>query len=248
MSERTLYMAWQDKAASRRWFPVGRLDADIGRSRYLFRYTQGAKEAREEAGFIPVFDFPEMDGRYESRALFPIFQNRVMKPGRPDFGEYLRNLDLDGSADPIMILAANGGTRMTDDYEVFPKITKDESGNFTCRFFLRGARHVSAAAQGRTRGLESEEELIVALELNNPATGLAVQIQTTDYHVIGWAPRYLVDDLSRAMAEAPFECKARVARFNPPPAPSAQRVLVEMTGQWEKHEPMSGRQYKVLAD
>ena len=33
----------------------------------------------------------------------------------------------------------------------------------------------------------------VGLELNNPATTLAVQIQTTDYHMIGWAPRYLLE-------------------------------------------------------
>ena len=88
----------------------------------------------------------------------------------------------------------------------------------------------------------------MALELNNPATGLAVQIQTADFYVIGWAPRYLVDDLSAAMEEAPFEYKPRVVRYNPPPAPSAQRVLIEMTGRWEEHEPMSGRQYKVLVD
>ena len=34
MSERTLFLAWQDKGDSRQWFPVGRLDADRALSRY----------------------------------------------------------------------------------------------------------------------------------------------------------------------------------------------------------------------
>ena len=35
MSGRTLFLAWQDKAQSRRWFPIGRLDADIERSQLV---------------------------------------------------------------------------------------------------------------------------------------------------------------------------------------------------------------------
>ncbi len=46
MSEKTLFLAWQDKGRSRRWFPVGRLDADVEHSRYRFRYTGGAEEAK----------------------------------------------------------------------------------------------------------------------------------------------------------------------------------------------------------
>jgi hypothetical protein len=46
--------------------------------------------------------------------------------------------------------------------------------------------------------------------LTNPATQLAVQIQTQDYHVIGWSPRYLVSDLVNAIAKAPGEYAAKV--------------------------------------
>ena len=46
MNERTLYLAWQDKAQSRRWFPIGRLDADVERPRYRFRYIGGAEQAK----------------------------------------------------------------------------------------------------------------------------------------------------------------------------------------------------------
>ena len=171
-----------------------------------------------------------------------------MSPNRPDFRNYAQSLDLSpGNANPIDILAASGGQRVTDSYEVFPKIVKRDDGSFTCRFFLHSARHTNEPARNRLDSLEKGAELIVALELNNPETTLAVQIQTTDYHMIGWTPHYLVNDLVMAMAEYPNQYKAHVARINPKPAPSANRLLVEMSGRWNEHEPMSGADYTPLA-
>ena len=179
------------------------------------------------------------------RYLFPLFQNRVMNRSRPDRPDHLRNLGLLENADPFEILSVSGGTRVTDAYEVFPKLVKDVDGRFACRFFLHGWRHVNESAQGRIDRLKPEEELYVTLELTNPATRLAVQIQTTDYHMIGWTPRYLVADLVAAMAESP-EYSARVVRLNPQPVPSKQRVLIEMRGRWNKHEPMTGEDFEPL--
>ncbi len=245
MSERTLYLAWQDKARSRRWFPIGRLDADVERPQYRFRYIGGAEQAKETAGFPLLIEFPELKADYRSPRLFPVFQNRVMNRRRPDFTDYLRSLDLPPMADPVEILAANGGSRMTDTYEVFPKLVKRADGSFTCRFFLHGWRHVNASAQARIDQLATGEELYVTLELTNPVSTMAVQIQTTDYHMVGWAPRYLVADLVQAMAESP-KYAAQVVLVNPQPAPSKQRVLIEMRGSWDQHEPMSGPEFRPL--
>ena len=85
----------------------------------------------------------------------------------------------------------------------------------------------------------------MTLEPANPATGLAVQMQTTDYHMIGWTPRYLVQDLAAAMIEAPDAYKAKVVGVNPQPAPSKQRVLIEMTGNWGQREPMTGEDFQA---
>ncbi len=87
----------------------------------------------------------------------------------------------------------------------------------------------------------------MAIELTNPATQFAVQNQTEEYHVIGWAPRYLVRDLMNAIAKAPGEYKARVVRVNPVPAPSKQRLLVEFCGRWPDYEPMSTDDFVPLA-
>ena len=248
MSVKTLFLAWQDKGMSRQWFPVGRLDADINRPLYRFRYIKGAKRAKAEAGFPELLEFPNLEERYDSPRLFPLFQNRVINRARPDFADYLSYLDLRVEADPIEILSTSGGSRVTDAYEVFPKLEKDEDGSFVCRFFLHGWRHVNVPAQKRIERLEAGEQLYVTLELTNPETGFAVQFQTEDYHVIGWAPRYLVDDLVQAMAESPGNYSASVVRVNPLPPPSKQRVLIEMSGRWNKHEPMSGDDFHPLSE
>ena len=190
-----------------------------------------------------------MKEMYDSQRLFPLFQNRVINRARPDRADYLSYLDLNEGADPIEILSTSGGSRVTDAYEVFPKLEKGEDGSFVCRFFLHGCRHVNESAQKRIERLEAGDQLYVTLELTNPKTGLAVQIQTADdYYMIGWAPRYLVDDLVKAMAESPGNYRAKVVRVNPLPAPSKQRVLIEMKARWKKHEPMSGDDFHPLAE
>lgn len=246
MSLQTLFLAWQDKARTRRWFPVGRLDVDAASHSYRFRYTRGADLAHREAGFPPLMDFPQLREDYRSPKLFPMFQNRVITPGRPDFASYLQRLDLPQEADPIEMLAVDGGIRATDSFEVFPKIERREDGAFRCRFFLHGCRHVNAAAQQRLETLQAGEELYVTLELTNPATQMAVQLQTLDYSMIGWAPRYLVNDLVAAIAKAPGDYQAHVVKVNPIPAPSKQRVLVELRGHWPDHDPMTTDEFMPL--
>lgn len=249
MTPNTLFLAWQDKR-DRQWFPVGRLDADPERSWYRFGYTHGASAAKKESGFAPLYDFPYFNRVYKSDHLFPLFENRVMNRTRRTFGEYLDLLAIDDpDPDPLEILAVDGGYRVTDNFEVFPKIEKGEAGGFRSRFFLHGSRHVSEAAQRRLTGLNPGDPLYVTIELTNPRAQLAVQLQTTDYHMIGWAPRYLVTDLVRAMAHAPSRYKAKVVRVNSESLLYKQRVLIELSGYWpEEYQPMSSKPYRLLVE
>lgn len=246
MAEQTLFLAWHGAGENRLWFPVGRLDADLESSDYRFRYTGGAERAQSEVGFPLILGFPKLAKDYRSTELFPLFRNRVMPRARPDFPSYLKALGFEGNAEPVEILAVNGGRRVTDHYEVFPKLVKEPDGNFTCRFLLHGSRYVNPSGQERLEILKPGEELLIALELNNPATQLAVQIQTTDYQILGWAPNYLVDDLTGAMAESSGKYKAhavRVHHYQNAPRPS---LLVELSSYWDKHEPMSTPDYQPL--
>jgi hypothetical protein len=244
----TLFVAWQSPEPRRAWFPIGRLDA-AGDDSFLFRYTQGALDAESSAGFQPLVSFPDYYQRYESSELFPVFKNRVLDPARKDFAEYLGWLDLDPAhADPIEILALTGGERQTDSLEVFPRILKHADQSFTCRFFLHGLRHVSEAARNRANGLTAGTALQVAVELNNPAGPLAIQLQTADCHMIGWAPRYLVDDLIDVINRHP-QVSATIVRVNEHGAPLARRILVELKGTLPADfEPMSGAQFKLLVE
>ena len=124
---------------------------------------------------------------------------------------------------------------------------RNEDGSFNSRFFLHGWRHLNANAQKRILELKPGENLYVTIELTNPVTRLAVQIQTEDYYVIGWAPRYLVTDLVHAIANSPGEYKAKVVRLNPAPAPVMQRLLIELTGRWGDYQPMSSSDFEPLA-
>ena len=101
--------------------------------------------------------------------------------------------------------------------------------------------------QRRIDSLQSGEALYVTIELTNPEAHLAVQIQTQDYYMIGWAPRYLVGDLVHAIAQSPAEYSAKVVRVNPAPAPSKQRLLVELRGRWADYEPMTKGDFELLA-
>ena len=244
----TLFVAWQAPSPTRAWFPIGRLDASSDRRDYVFRYTNGALRAHERAGFEPLVAFPDFARRYESSALFPLFKNRILEPNRKDFAEYLDWLDLDPvHADPIEILGLTGGERQTDSLEVFPRIEKRSDGTVCCRFFLHGLRHVPMASRERVELLVVNDALRVAIEVNNPATGYAVQIQTSDGHMIGWAPRYLVDDLRAALLEH-STISAHVRRINRLGAPYARRVMVEIQGGVPaSFEPMTSDEYTVVA-
>lgn len=240
-----MYLGWRDKER-RHWFPIGRLDAETDLPRFRFRYTAGAERASREVGFPPLYDFPDMKGDYQSPELFAIFRNRVIARGRPARAQYLDCLDLPESADSVEILSVNGGRRVTDFYEVFPKIEKDKDGSFTCRFLLQGLQDASASALQRIDQLKKGEELHIALEQTDLATRPVVQIQTKHHHAIGWIPRYLMENIVDAMTESPTY-SAHVVKVNPQPAPLSQHVLIEMSGRWVEHEPMASGDFVPLA-
>lgn len=249
--ERTLYVAWQDKATCRLWFPVGRLDVDLEGTEFRFRYTIGAQLAKNEGYFAEFFEFPHLEADYVSDTLFPFFRNRVIARNRSDRLDYLGNLDLTADADPFEILSVNGGTRVTDSFEVFPMLRKGEDGTFSCRFLLHGWRFVTERARSRIDRLIRGEELTLSLDENNPVDELAIGIYTqgNDEEArirIGWTPRFLVRDLATVMREDPNALSARVARLNPQPAPSKQRLLIELSGNWGTHTPMSDPALKPL--
>lgn len=253
---KTLFLAWQDvrqdggaRPGSRAWFPIGRLEAEPGQDWFRFLYTKGALVAKEKAGFQALNAFPKLEQVYKSSQLFPLFQNRLISPKREDYAEYLERLALPPEeTDPFAILAVSGGGRQTDNLEVFPQIRPHRDGRFSCRFFLHGWRHVNVPSQERLSRLGEGTALQVAVELNNPAMGTAIQLLTADdYFMIGWAPRYLIKDMLAAIAGGVETMRAHVVRNNAPPAPHNQRVLIELEGLFQVgYQPMSSEEFLPL--
>jgi hypothetical protein len=226
---------------------VGRLDADVSGHDFHFGYTKGALQAEQQVGFKPLPSFPVFENSYVSSELFPLFQNRIIGFGRKDFQSYLESLDLaPETVDPIAILAVSGGERQTDNLEVFPRIEARPDGAFVCRFFLHGWRHMPD--QLRALALTAGEELGVSIELTNPVEPAAIQITTRDYAFVGWTPRYLVQDLLKAISSKP-RIAAHVVRVNPSDAPANRRVLVELSGTLPQgSQPMSSEAFQLLLD
>jgi len=46
MTDKTLFLAWQDKRLTRAWFPIGRLDAPADRRLYRFRSSKPLRRGR----------------------------------------------------------------------------------------------------------------------------------------------------------------------------------------------------------
>ena len=181
-------------------------------------------------GFEPLVSFPDFKEDYQSEKLFPLFHNRVLSSKRADFPEYIEWLGLTREqADPISILSVSGGTRVTDNLQTFPKIEAGPDGSFQMRFFAHGLRHLPEASRERAARLIAGEKLRVMIEVNNPATRLAVTLHADDYVMVGWAPRYLVDDLVKCIPQAP-EIEVTVVKVNHLHAPLNQSILVEYSG------------------
>jgi hypothetical protein len=135
---------------------------------------------------------------------------------------------------------------VTDDLHVFLKIEANEEGTFRLRFFVHGARYLPAESRRRAEELKAGDELRIMVEVNNPATGLAVALLSDDYKMMGFAPRYLVPDLVECVRDRP-QLTAKVVKKNLGDAPLNQSILVEYTGQQPaNHKLMDGPDFTPL--
>ena len=242
---KTLFMAWQAHDPTRAWFPIGRLDVNEGLSQFSFEYTGGARDAAQR-GFTPLLAFPDLSEKYTAPKLFPLFENRLLSENRPDFKQYIKSLAISGAdaKNPFEVLAISGGERKTDSLEIFPRIQLTNDRRFSTRFFVHGTRHLLPSAWQRVSRLRTDEPLRIALEMGNPASGIAVQIQSDDYVMLGWSPRYLVDDLASVLETNLCEMKATVRQVNGSEIPFERRLLVELSGCFPPEiEPMASAAY-----
>ena len=179
---KTLFLAWQDPQ-SRTWFPIGRLTREAGM--YHFSYLQGALQAKEQANFQPIWAFPNFYQHYTSIDLFPLFANRLLRPSRPDYKDFVQWLNIPATdKDPIALLARSGGRRKTDSFEVFPCPERDAQGEYHIHFFAHGLRHFPEEAQTYVQSLQPKTRLFITHDMQNSMDSRALILRTEDLHFV----------------------------------------------------------------
>lgn len=242
---RTLFLAWQDPN-SRSWFPIGRLQFDG--EQYKFVYTHGVRDAQRKSGFAPLHSFPELTREYTSVELFPLFANRLMRPSRPDYKNYAEWLNIpQHQDDPIAILSRSGGRKATDNLEIFPCPEPDVNGLYHIHFFAHGLRHLPGCSVDAIEQLPRNTQLYLAHEFQNPYDSKALLLCTRDHHIVGYCPRYLVQDALSIIKRKPELVHVQVERVNPAPTPLQFRLLCNMTAEWPREfQPFSGQEYQPV--
>jgi hypothetical protein len=226
-----------------------------GNGKYVCEYIQGALAAREQGGFEPIHAFPELNARYESDDLFPMFSNRVLPRSRPEYKSVLEWLSIGANEDDrVAILSRSGGRRATDTFEVFPCPEIDSSGEYHVFFLVHGLSHMPPESIQRAEKLQPGEPLLLMKDFQNPADTDAFLLRTAesyrgDVHILGYCPAYLNKEiyslLGNSDAASPMVV---VERVNPDPAPLQFRVLCRMAARPSPgFVPFRGEAYVSLA-
>ena len=217
---------------SRRWAPVARLRRENGH--YLFDYTRGTQRL---PNFEPFGRMSKVGLQYVSDALFPLFANRVLAAGRPEYHDYLRWLGLtEQDHDALEELARTGGRRATDTLEVVPCPESTPDGRYELHFFARGLRLLGAEEQVRAATLMPGERLHLLKDVQNCQDAMALMLPTDDpMHIVGYVPRYHCADVSRLLHLAGPEAVTVVVERINPDAPIQYRLNCRLSAPWSAH-------------
>ncbi|GEL26184.1 hypothetical protein PSU4_51380 [Pseudonocardia sulfidoxydans NBRC 16205] len=233
----SLVVAWQH--------PTSRLISAVGllqhgdESGYTFRYLQRAAAVPD---FQPFLSFPELGRAYRSDTLFPLFSQRIMSPRRPDFSQFLRQLDLDENATPWEQLARSEGRSSGDTVQVFPVPVVAPDGSASCRFLVHGVRHVG---EGRLPELAMGAPLTLRPDPGNPVNPSAQLICSDEGEPLGYVPDLLLEHVD-ALSRSGRPMKLTVEHVNGVEAPPHLRLLVRLDGHGPAgYQPMSGPAWAV---
>lgn len=111
-----IFLAWRRGIGSRRHI-VGLLEKSTNGD-VTFQYLPGAKKLMLTEGFLPYFEFQDLDKVYD-RNVVSIFAQRLMKPERPDIDRFYDFWEVDPSRedDRFYLLGKTQGLVATDSFE-----------------------------------------------------------------------------------------------------------------------------------
>ncbi|MEG3437105.1 HIRAN domain-containing protein [Pannus brasiliensis CCIBt3594] len=217
--------------------------------RYEFVYIAGVEEAIDKAGFTPLTSFPDLHKFYRSTDLFFLFANRLMRPSRPDYQQYIEYLNLSGkSYNSLDILSRSGGKKATDNLEIFGISELDDNNFYHLYFFTHGLRYHPESLE-KAQNLQENEPVFLVSEPDNSHDPQAIYVTTEDKYNIGYCPRYLTDDIHQFLESEPESIRVTVEKVNPPPAPIQFRVLCHLIARnFDNYQPFSSEKYRSIAE
>ena len=228
--------------------PVGILTRRVSDQRdgeVSFRFVY-LKSAEQIDGFESLPGLPELHQVYESPYLFPVFQNRQMPRRRPDYADYVRELDLDVTSDPFLVLARSEGWRATDRIEVFAYPERTPEGDIKALFFARGIRHVDGAADAVSE-VQPGDVLNLVDDADNEVNPRAMLMSNRTGQTVGWVPNYLVDMIHELRDSFDIDVEITAAHVNPETTPPHMRLLCRLLAPWpEGYEPLSAPEFQPI--
>jgi len=238
----SLIVVWQDPI-SREWIPIGILRRT--EEGYVFVYTAGAQCAEN---FSPFPRMADLKQRYVSPELFPVFANRLMRPSRPDFQDYLHWFGLEED-DPMLILARSEGIKATDGLQVYPCPEPTTENLYEVYFFCHGIRYMPEAEQLRVSQLKFGESLYPMHDFANDHDPNALALRTSDPpSLIGYVPRFLAGDFRNVLMSVKSTMHGIVVLRVNPDAPIQFRLLCKISVPWPKNfSAFSGSLFEPLA-
>ncbi|WP_093366277.1 HIRAN domain-containing protein [Sphingobacterium wenxiniae] len=111
-----IYLAWRKGKGSRRHI-VGLLERGADNN-VTFQYLPETRNLVKTEGFIPYFEFQDLDKVYDSNVL-QIFSHRLIKSERPDIGSFYDfwEIDLSQAQDKFYVLGKTQGLTASDNFE-----------------------------------------------------------------------------------------------------------------------------------
>lgn len=222
------FVMWQD-GETRRWHTVGCLGYD-GKE-YSFYYTKGAQKSQH---FTPFGRMDALDEIYKSEDLFPLFANRVLSKSRPEYEEFIAWMGLEGqNIHPFQLLVRAEGLKETDRLIVHACPERGDDDKYTNFLFCHGIRYL-ARAEGEylDARVKAGDNVFPMLDMLNKADPKAIALRTDDpILMIGYAPRYLAEDISFLAKKSHQSFSITVEKFNLD-APVQYRILCKVTCDW----------------
>lgn len=192
-----LYLIWKD-VQSRRQYIVGEL---IKNGQFEFQYCEEVEQAIEH-GFTPLVCFPDLDKKYVSSRLFPVFSSRLPDRKRKDMKKILDKYGLE-EYEEYALLKRSGARLPIDTLEFIDPIF-DSENSFERTFFIAGVRHyIECNGEKCEQAIEiiRADEVYLRCEQENKFDYNAVQVIDKNDILLGYVPRYYSEGITKLLQQ-----------------------------------------------